>query len=90
MIMKKIITVLTVIFLLAMTAPALAGDGVGRYQIGTGDDAYGIFIIDTKEGHIWVWSEGKAPDGRFMSKLRYGGKLSPSDKDNFTEVRGLR
>jgi hypothetical protein len=91
--MKKIISILAIVFLLLVAVPVLAEDGVGRYQalkIGAVADAYGVFIIDTKEGHIWVWAEGKAPDGRFMSKLRYGGKLSPSEKDNFTEVKGLR
>ncbi len=95
--MKKILGILTIVFLLVVAGPVLAADGanggIGRYQalkIATGTDAYGVFIIDTKEGHIWVWAEGKAPDGRFMSKLRYGGKLSPTDKDDFSEVRGLK
>jgi hypothetical protein len=91
--MKKIIIILAIVFLLLVALPALAEDGVGRYQalkIGTGADAYGVFIIDTKEGHIWVWAEGETSDGRLMSKLRYGGKLSPSEKGNVTEVKGLR
>jgi hypothetical protein len=91
--MKKIIIILTVLFLLMVAVPTLADDGVGRYQalkIGTAADAYGVFIIDTKEGHIWVWAEGKTSDGRLKSKLRYGGKLSPSEKDDITEVKGLR
>lgn len=90
---KKIISILMIVFLLVVAVPALADDGVGRYQalkIGTGADAYGVFIIDTKEGHIWVWPEGKAPDGRFMSKLRYGGKLNLDEKGDYTEVKGLR
>jgi hypothetical protein len=91
--MKKITCILTIVFLLVVVAPALAEDGVGRYQalkIGTVADAYGVFILDTKEGHIWVWAEGKTSDGRLKSKLRYGGKLSPSEKDDVTEVKGLR
>lgn len=92
--MKKIIGILAILFLLVTVVPALAeNDCIGRYQalkIGTATDAYGVFIIDMKEGHIWVWAEGKAPDGRFITKLRYGGKLSPSEKDDVREVKGLR
>ena len=92
--MKKIVSILAIVFLLFVAVPALAeNDYTGRYQalkIGTATDAYGVFIIDTKEGHIWVWAEGKAPDGRFITKLRYGGKLSPSKKDDIREVKGWR
>jgi len=72
---------------------APAEDSVGRYQalkIGTAADAYGIFIIDTKDGHIWVWAEGETSDGRLRSRLRYGGKLIPNEKGDVTEVKGLR
>jgi len=91
--MKKIIGILVILFLLMAALPALAEDRFGRYQavkIGTATDAYGVFIIDTKDGHIWIWAEGKAPDGRFITKLRYGGKLSPSEKDDIREVKGWR
>lgn len=91
--MKKIISILAIVFLLLVAVPVLAEDGVGRYQalkIGTAADAYGIFIIDTKDGHIWVWAEGETSDGRLRSRLRYGGKLIPNEKGDFTEVKGLR
>jgi len=91
--MKKILCLLAIVVLLAVAVTAVAEDGVGRYQalkIGTAADAYGVFIIDTKEGHIWVWAEGKTSDGRLKSKLRYGGKLNPSEKSDITEVKGLR
>jgi hypothetical protein len=91
--MKKILCILAIVFLLAVAATALAEDGVGRYQalkIGTGADAYGVFIIDTKDGHIWVWAEGETSDGRLRSRLRYGGKLIPNEKGDVTEVKGLR
>jgi len=91
--MKKILCLLAIVVLLTVAVTAVAEDGVGRYQalkIGTAADAYGVFIIDTKEGHIWVWAEGKTSDGRLKSKLRYGGKLNPSEKGDITEVKGLR
>lgn len=91
--MKKIISILAIVFLLLVAVPVLAEDGVGRYQalkIGTAADAYGIFIIDTKDGHIWVWAEGETSDGRLRSRLRYGGKLIPNEKGDVTEVKGLR
>ncbi|MBN2516490.1 MAG: hypothetical protein JXC33_10720 [Deltaproteobacteria bacterium] len=91
--MKKILCILAIVVLLAVGVSAPAEDSVGRYQalkIGTAADAYGIFIIDTKDGHIWVWAEGETSDGRLRSRLRYGGKLIPNEKGDVTEVKGLR
>jgi hypothetical protein len=60
---------------------------IGRYQavviskgIEQGKDS--VFIIDTKEGHIWVWDEyrtiGKINVGG--GHLTYMGKVKPAQK----------
>ena len=60
---------------------------VGRYQAvviskGIKDGADSVFIIDTKEGHIWVWDEyrtiGKINVGG--GYLAYMGKVKPAQK----------
>lgn len=71
-----------------VSGAAWASDG--RYQAFPliGDSAKGAaraFILDTREGHVWVWSENElivAPDGvrRYGSGFVYQGKLRPGGK----------
>lgn len=77
--MAKLITVL---LLLGVTLPAVAGPE-GRYQgipIDGGLD-YGAekaLLLDTVAGHLWIWVESPAvndePGGRY---LIYQGQLEP-------------
>ena len=70
---------------LMLAGGALADDG--RYQAlplpGAGGQGGGrAFILDTREGHVWIWSENElitAPDGRrrYGSGFIYQGKLRP-------------
>jgi hypothetical protein len=72
--------------LLALPAGALADEG--RYQalpltgaeVGKGGGR--AFILDTRDGHVWIWSENEpivAPDGRrrYGSGFIYQGRLRP-------------
>jgi len=72
--------------LLAMSLGAQAEDG--RYQALPLAGAEGgkgggrAFILDTREGHVWIWSENElitAPDGsrRYGTGFIYQGKLRP-------------
>jgi hypothetical protein len=72
--------------LLAVSAGAYADEG--RYQAlplagGEGSKGGGrAFILDTRDGHVWIWSENEpitAPDGRrrFGAGFIYQGKLRP-------------
>jgi hypothetical protein len=74
---------------LALSASALADDG--RYQafpLAGADAGKGggrAFILDTRDGHVWVWSENElitAPDGsrRYGSGFVYQGKLRPGSQ----------
>ncbi len=43
------------------------------------------FILDTREGHVWIWSENElimAPDGRrrYGAGFIYQGKLHPGSR----------
>ena len=53
-----LVIALTVVLFLAMGLPALAAEA-GRYQaleINVGKKSeYSIFILDTKEGHMWLF-----------------------------------
>lgn len=48
---------------------------VGRYQ-GVRIDSSAILIIDTQEGHLWLW--GCHKDTGFL--LMYQGQVSPGEK----------
>ncbi len=72
--------------LLALSSGAAAEDG--RYQalplagVDGGKGGGRAFILDTREGHVWVWSENElvaTPDGRrrYGSGFIYQGRLRP-------------
>lgn len=75
--------------LLALSAGAYAEDG--RYQALPLSGAEGsktgarAFILDTREGHVWIWSENELitrPDGsrRYGAGFIYQGKLRPGSQ----------
>jgi hypothetical protein len=75
--------------LLALSTAAAAGDE--RYQalpLTGGEGGQGgarAFILDTREGHVWIWSENElvtAPDGsrRYGTGFIYQGKLRPGTR----------
>lgn len=75
--------------LLALPAVAAAEDG--RYEAlplagAEGNQGGGrALILDTREGHVWVWSENElltAPDGsrRYGAGFIYQGKLRPGTR----------
>lgn len=74
--------------LMAMS-PAIAEEG--RYQALTLPGGDGnktgarAFIMDTRDGHVWIWSENElitAPDGRrrYGAGFVYQGKLRPGSQ----------
>lgn len=55
-------------------AGAAGGQGGGR-----------AFVLDTREGHVWIWSENEpvvAPDGsrRYGAGFIYQGRLRPGTR----------
>ncbi len=72
--------------LLALPSAVLAEEG--RYQAfplsggDAGRSGARAFIIDSRDGHVWVWSENElivAPDGRrrYGAGFLYQGRLRP-------------
>lgn len=75
-----------VLGLMALATGALAEDG--RYQAlplagaAGGQGGGRAFILDTREGHVWIWSENEpitAADGRrrYGAGFIYQGRLRP-------------
>ena len=79
--MRAFIVSLTILCLLLTAFPALADSEAGRYkaiklQLQTA--SVSVLIIDTKEGHLWVWgaaASGKLWDMTYMGKVRPGQKM---------------
>jgi hypothetical protein len=72
------------VLFLAIEFPALA-EGSGRYQaieINVGKKSeYNIFILDTKDGHMWLLETKESRvDGKLSGGLKYQGKLRPGNK----------
>ena len=72
--------------LMALATGALAEDG--RYQAlplagaAGGQGGGRAFILDTREGHVWIWSENEpiaSADGRrrYWAGFIYQGRLRP-------------
>ena len=72
------------VLFLVMGLPASAAEA-GRYQaleISVGKKSeYNIFILDTKEGHMWLLETKESRvDGKLSGGLKYQGKLRPGNK----------
>lgn len=78
-----------VLGLLVLASGALAEEG--RYQAlplagaAGGQGGGRAFILDTREGHVWIWSENEpiaAADGvrRYGAGFIYQGKLRPGTR----------
>ena len=75
---------LTLAFLLTTVGSTVAVES-GRYQamqISVGKKSeYNIFILDTKEGHMWLFETKESRiDGKLFGGLKYQGKLRPGKK----------
>ena len=75
---------LTLAFLLTTVGSTVAVES-GRYQamqISVGKKSeYNIFILDTKEGHMWLLETRESRiDGKLFGGLKYQGKLRPGKK----------
>jgi hypothetical protein len=87
MMVKKwygLVFALTLAFLLTTVGSTLAVES-GRYQamqINVGKKSeYNIFILDTKEGHMWLLETRESRiDGKIFGGLKYQGKLRPGKK----------
>ncbi|MEJ2363960.1 MAG: hypothetical protein P8075_19105 [Deltaproteobacteria bacterium] len=76
--------VLASVLFLVMGLPASAAEA-GRYQaleISVGKKSeYNIFILDTKEGHMWLLETKESRvSGKLSGGLKYQGKLRPGNK----------
>lgn len=54
-------------------------ESIGRYQA-VRMDSNAIFILDTKEGHLWVWVIQKDNRGQPAEFLFYQGKVVPGSR----------
>lgn len=82
----------TLCILLALLTLPLAGFAADeRYQAlplpgaAGGQGGGRAFILDTRDGHVWIWSENEpilAPDGsrRYVSGFIYQGRLRPGTR----------
>ena len=75
---------LTLAFLLTTVGSTVAVE-FGRYQamqISVGKKSeYNIFILDTKEGHMWLLETRESRiDVKLFGGLKYQGKLRPGKK----------
>ncbi|MEW6591395.1 MAG: hypothetical protein AB1418_10195 [Pseudomonadota bacterium] len=79
----------TILGVLALSGAAIADEG--RYQAlplpgaGAGQGGGRAFILDTREGHVWIWSENEpiaTADGRrrYGAGFIYQGRLRPGSQ----------
>ncbi len=79
------------LLLMGLAATGVVQAGEERYQalpLAGADGSKGggrAFILDTRDGHVWIWSENEliaAPDGsrRYGSGFIYQGQLRPGTR----------
>ena len=85
--------VLLILVTLLIICSISYAEEVGRYQAvviskGIKDGADSVFIIDTKEGHIWVWDEYKTIGNVKVGggHLAYMGRTKPAEKIDKKEI----
>ena len=77
--------VILVLLIILTTSVTALGKETGRYQameirIGKKSE-YTIFILDTKDGHMWLLeTEESRVDATLSGGLKYHGKLRPGKK----------
>ena len=81
--MRKAFVVLIAVLALLSSMPAIAEEG--RYQaidIGRIDTGTAVLIIDTKEGHLWMWVLEGLSETRTVGStiLFYQGQVRPETK----------
>ena len=54
----------------------LSNESVGRYQA-VRVESNAVFIMDTKEGHMWIWVIQKDKQGQPVQLLFYQGQVIP-------------
>ena len=75
------------VFLFLLVPLGVFAEEIGRYQVVVIPkvaplDADKVFILDTKEGHMWTWTQYQkikdaSEGGRYLT---YQGKVKPSQK----------
>jgi hypothetical protein len=84
--MRQAFVLFIIVLVLYSATPVIAGEAEeGRYQAiplttkpGAGVSA---FIIDTKEGHLWMWGFAMRPDKlELTTTLFYFGQVRPGKK----------
>ena len=83
--MRFIFTSLVVLFALLIATPTIAGDsGIGRYQAiligGQEGGSSCVFILDTKEGHLWTWGLAVVSMKKVVERITYKGRVQPGIK----------
>jgi len=83
--MRIISTSLVILFVLLIATPAIAADsGIGRYSailIGGQEGRNSVvFILDTKEGHVWTWGLAVVSMKKVVERITYKGRVRPGKK----------
>ena len=83
--MRIIFTGLVIMFALLIATPTIAADpGIGRYQAiligGQKGRSSAVFILDTKEGHLWTWGLAVVSMKKVVERITYKGRVRPGKK----------
>jgi hypothetical protein len=80
--MRIIFSSLVIIFVLLIATLTLATDsGIGRYTAiligGQEGRSSAVFILDTKEGHVWTWGLAVVSMKKVVERITYKGRVLP-------------
>ena len=80
--MRIIFSSLAIVVILLIATPTLATDsGIGRYTAlligGQEGRSSVVFILDTKEGHVWTWGLAVVSMKKVVERITYKGRVRP-------------
>jgi len=83
--MRIIFTSLVIVVTLLIATPTIAADsGIGRYTAiligGQEGRSSVVFILDTKEGHVWTWGLAVVSMKKVVERITYKGRVRPGKK----------
>jgi len=74
--MKQWTAIIVTLLLFAYASAPVLAQNNERYKAIRLDEN-SVFILDTEEGHLWLWGIGEGRGNDVRSILRYEGKLKP-------------
>lgn len=87
--MKKFRMLYVVVIILLALPSVTWADDAGRFQVvhfESHERITGMYILDTAEGHLWIYAAYTTEDGEQTVRIRYLGRVPKDGKYDIGEI----